>query len=93
MASSTLGGTVNGIARGHILPPCWEGRVSKVLADRLEVVVRSLSGDVQTLAARGWHPVLDREPPHDPILPVRGDRVWVADDEGRALIVVTWEPA
>lgn len=93
MPSSTLGGTVNGIARSHILPPCREGRVSKVLADRLEVAVRSLTGDVQTLAARGWHPVLDRDPPHGVILPQRNDRAWVADDEGRALVVVAWEPA
>ncbi len=92
MSSSTLGGTVNGIARGHILPPCREGRVSKVLPDRLEVAVRSLSGDVQTLAARGWHPAIeDTDDGPVMVLPKRGDRAWVADDEGRALVVVAWE--
>lgn len=79
-------------ARGAVGPVVREGRVSRIEDGRLLVNIRSLMGDVRPQPARGWAP---RAQPggDDPLEPQRGDRVWVAQDEGDALVVVAWEPA
>lgn len=93
--SATLGGTIEGAARGAVSPAVREARVSKVLGPgRLEVAVRSLMGDTKTLPARGHEPhVIEGEGGLELVEPVRNDPVWVAEDEDHALIVVAWESA
>jgi hypothetical protein len=94
MASATIGGFMRETARAQLRPACREGRVSKVLASgRLEVAVRSLMGDVLTLPARCYEPRVIQGPDGVELLDaVKGDPVWVSEDEGGQLVVVGWEP-
>lgn len=93
--SATLGKTIRDTARGVVTPAVREARVSKVLGPSLlEVAVRSLMGDRKTLPARGHEPRVrdDGAGGVELVQPVARDRVWVAEDESGALVVVTWEP-
>lgn len=60
----------------------------------LEVTVRSLTGDVRTLPARCYRPrVVAGDDGLELLQAVKGDPVWVSEDEGQQLVVVEWEPA
>ena len=91
--ATTLGGAMREEARAATEPAVREGRVSRVFDDRLEVRVRSLMGDAKTLTVRGnqWFAVSTDD---GQLLarPQRGDRVWVAEDEGTAGVLVSWTP-
>jgi len=86
---TSLGGTIRGEARGAVGPVLREGRVSRMEDGRMLVQVRSLMGDARPVPAQGWAP---RPTAGAPLEPTRGDAVWVATDEGGALVVVAWEP-
>lgn len=81
--STSLGGTVRDTIRGELGPAIREGRVARVTGSRLLVAVRSLLGDAQPVPVQGRN-ALD---------PQRGDRVWVAEDEGGGLVLVSHEGA
>lgn len=91
---ANLGQQMRDTARGVVGPAVREGRVSKVLPNRLEVAVRSLMGDAKTVSARGYSPrVADGGGGIVTLVEAtHGDRVWVAKDEGGAYVVVAWEP-
>lgn len=89
----TLGGTMRREARGAVGPAVREGRVSRLNGATLLVSVRSLMGDAKPVPARGWEPRVTTTGTLDRVMPSRGDRVWVAADEGGSLVVVAWEPA
>lgn len=94
--SNTLGGMLAEQARAAMRPAVYEGRVSKVIGDRLEVTVRQLFDDARSLPARGHAPRVTQPPGGgvELVAPKRGDRVWVAPEgsKRRALVVVAWEP-
>lgn len=91
MDSATLGGTIEGVARGALSPAVREARAVRMQGTVLLVAVRSLTGDTKPLPARGWAPRAVAG--GDPVDPAPGDTVWVAEDEGGQMIVVAWEPA
>lgn len=95
--SATFGGTIRHEAGAAVVPSCREARVSRLEGDRLLVSIRSLMGDARPVPARGWAPrVRESGGELELVEPQRGDRVWVAPDEGGeaggSLVVVAWEP-
>lgn len=80
-------------ARGARRPPCREARAVMLQGRTLLVSVRSRTGDTRPVPARGYCPrVRDTGSGLELFDVERGDPVWVTEDEGRQLVVVTWEP-
>lgn len=91
--STTLGGAIRNETREAVSPAVREARVSRVSGDRLLVSVRSLTGDAKPVPVQGYAPHVRDTPGGVEVLePKRGDRAWIAQDEGGALVVVAWEP-
>lgn len=85
---------MRGMVRGAVAPAVREGRVVRIVDGALLVSIRSLMGDPRPVVTRGYAPRIVPDGDGVALLEAeRGDPVWVAQDEGGALVVVAWEPA